>query len=256
MCKRAAIWAVARYLTRKVIERYLTVRKIQISSSSSGDASATPSSLHGALECIFGVLACALSFHPVSASDKRFPLQPYMKKLAAENPSLTLSKPSVQFDIVQRAARAVFAVIIVSRCILWMMRDHSAELAAEVRTQCWNGFSVAFDLPLSCFRIIACTLSPLLTSLLPSCPRDFSLIPTQYRKYGWPIPPRNSVYEGLGPAPLSARTICYDLFGWYLTVWKRLVSSDRDYGVVAGALSEGERAKDTFLEQSGASLPH
>ena len=59
VCKRAAIWALARYLTRKVIERSLRVRKVLIDTSASGDVTPTA-------PCTG--YPCCTSMHPQCAS--------------------------------------------------------------------------------------------------------------------------------------------------------------------------------------------
>lgn len=97
--QRVALYAGARYLTRKLIERFLGVRFL---------------------------------FAPPCRKVPNLPRQPVVKRLAAADPKLPLAKPSVEFDLYQRAARAIFALIIIGRCWNWLATDHTAEIAAEV----------------------------------------------------------------------------------------------------------------------------
>lgn len=154
--QRVALYAGARYLTRKLIERFLGVRT---------------------------------SPHVSDVASTRNPnllRQPVVKRLAAADPKLPLAKPSVEFDLYQRAARAIFALIIIGRCWNWLATDHTVEIAAEVS-------------PLHATHPIGAQ-SP------------------QAKRYGWPAFSEDSIEHVLQPAPLSGRTIMYDMLGWYVTV--------------------------------------
>jgi len=95
-----------------------------------------------------GALLSALSYEQTPSIVKNFVaraavrpiiqrlLEPTIKSILAQNPDIPLASPSVQFDLYQRCARALFSAMYVSRGVyLWCFKDEDAEYKKELLRQ-------------------------------------------------------------------------------------------------------------------------
>jgi hypothetical protein len=63
-------------------------------------------------------------------------LKPVVERILENNPDIPLAQPSVQFDLYQRCARALFSAVYVSRGVyLWCFKDEDAEYKKELLRQ-------------------------------------------------------------------------------------------------------------------------